>query len=197
MKKEYFELPKVGLACARHPITAWEGLTQWDVPTTVDFDTKQARVILAMEMGQGDVTPALSNCMIANVAATLRSKLDIPICAQDEAAHCLRDLGTPADMEVIKEGDYIDSQEVVQAYARWCLRPTRRRRLHPSLVVSHRFHQWRIVRAATKLGLIAFPADCSTVPCDPDSTQSWTTSENVFKRYELQARMFFLGRDWI
>jgi len=162
------------------------------------MEEKKAQIIIALSFGQGaNGKPGLSNEALAEVVVELDDKYGLPIVAQWEIADCIPErMKNEKDLVVRKhrqEGQYLDTYEVLAQAKEHCDKFGFKK----AIVVAHPDHAPRCTAVAVKLGFDVTIANTANVPYDPESTQEWTRSKEVFVPREEKAIEYYRQRGYI
>lgn len=172
-------------------------LGSWNMSPATEAQLKKADCIVGFSFGQRQNNqPGLSNKALAKIINQLHRKYpDKEVMVQWEIADCLNfDLRKGRVVRKHRyDGEYLDTREVGLQMQDLLWDPHNR-----PIVVAHPLHMWRCIKTLEKLNFInPVPADCRSVPCDPQSVQSWTRSNLRFASRELPGRFFYLAKGWI
>lgn len=156
------------------------------------------KMILALSFGQGiNGTPGKSNEALAEIVKNLRERTGLLLCLQWEIADCLRSIvDEPRDLVVRdhrEKGKYLDTYEVIAQAWEFA----KQRDIREAIIVAHPDHAPRCAGVAAKLGFDVVIANTASVPYDPESTQEWTRSREIFLEREKQATEYYRQKGYI
>jgi hypothetical protein len=184
--------------CIIHRIkTFFQCFSPPKLPPMDSFNT-ECRVDVLVGFAFGERCNSLdSNADLALVA----NEIALPTIAQGEIAYYLEDF---PDTECISLAnsfpniDYVDSRHIAQKAFEICKEYGWTR----VGVLAHPDHQWRCCMTLKKLGIHAYPVDCSRVKYSPKNNQPWVRAAwrlkedwnplNSFIPREIIARIYFL-----
>ncbi|GEM_PF-843946 len=159
---------------------------------------RPAQVILALAFGCRKSGAGLSNHALG-IALNISHKMhpNLPIMVQSEFIPPMKGDWVPEIVVGIHQvpGKYLDTREVLAQMASVCLEND----LRCAIIIAHPDHQWRVVRAARKLGFESIVPSLVEldVPYDPESVQWWTRNRFLFWIRETPVIAYYWIRGWI